>query len=68
MKVVVDRGLCSGHGRCFAVAPEFYALDADGYSAFAGEVEVPIGSEDAARKGANNCPEMAIVVVDEHSA
>lgn len=63
MRVIVDAGLCSGHGRCAAVAPDVYRLDADGYNRM-GEVEVPPGLEPAARAGADNCPERAITVIE----
>ena len=31
MKVKIDGELCSGHGRCWVVAKEFYKLDDNGY-------------------------------------
>lgn len=63
MRVIVDRELCSGHGRCAAVAPTVYSLDDAGYCAIT-EADVAPGDEDAARNGANNCPERAIAIVD----
>jgi ferredoxin len=64
MKIVVDRSRCSGHGRCAAVAPDVYSLDDEGYNALDGEREVPSGLEAMARRGADNCPERCITVVD----
>ena len=61
MRISVDRAICSGHGRCAAVAPSVYWLDDDGYCGVT-ELDVPPGEEDAARSGANNCPERAITV------
>jgi ferredoxin len=29
MRIVVDRGLCEGHGMCEAMAHEFFELDDD---------------------------------------
>ena len=63
MRIVVDRGTCSGHGRCAAVAPEVYELDADGYNAM-GEFDVPADLESRARAGADSCPERAITVIE----
>lgn len=63
MRIIVDHDLCSGHGRCAAVAPTVYSLDESGYCAIT-EADVAAGDEDAARVGANNCPERAITLVD----
>ena len=63
MHISVDRELCSGHGRCAVVAATVYALDDEGFCAI-DEADVLPGHEEAARKGANNCPERAITVVD----
>jgi ferredoxin len=32
MKVIVDLDRCEGHARCAELAPEVFALEADGYS------------------------------------
>lgn len=63
MRVVVDHERCEGHGRCFAVAPAFYDVDDDGYSAL-DDVTVEPGMEDAAREGAAACPRQAITVIE----
>lgn len=63
MRIIVDHDLCSGHGRCAAVAPSVYSLDESGYCAIT-ETDVAAGDEEAARAGANNCPERAISIVD----
>jgi ferredoxin len=65
MKVKIDAELCTGHGRCAAVAAEFYKLDDNGYNAERGNtVDVPAGLEATAKHGARHCPERAITVVD----
>ena len=64
MRIVVDHDLCSGHGRCAAVAPEVYALDENGFSAV-NELDVPVHLEHAARAGASNCPERAITLIGD---
>ncbi|HZZ50130.1 MAG TPA: ferredoxin [Pseudonocardia sp.] len=66
MKYLVDEALCSGHGLCAAVAPDVYSLDDEGFNAQAGRTcEVPAGLEAAAREGAESCPDVALVIVEE---
>jgi ferredoxin len=59
--VSVDTSKCSGHGRCHAVAPEFFTLDDDGFCDLADQ-PVPPEHEAAAVDGERNCPERAITV------
>ena len=63
MRIIVDRDLCTGHGRCAAVAPTVYSLDDTGFCAIT-EADVDPEHEPAARSGANNCPERAITVTE----
>ena len=63
MRIIVDSDLCTGHGRCAAVAPTVYALDDNGFWAIT-EADVAPGQEAAAHAGSNNCPERAITIVD----
>ena len=66
MKVKIDADLCTGHGRCWVVAPEFYTLDDNGYNALRGKtIDVPVALEGAARHGAEKCPERAITIIEE---
>ncbi|MCK9504037.1 MAG: ferredoxin [Porticoccaceae bacterium] len=66
MKIKVDGTLCSGHGRCWNYASEVYDLDDNGYNIKCGETfDVPPGLEDKARIGAENCPEQAIVIIED---
>ena len=63
MRIVVDESRCSGHGRCYALAPEIYHPDDDGYCAERGSAfDVPEGLEDEARAGLAACPQGAISV------
>jgi ferredoxin len=64
MRIKVDTGLCSGHARCVAVAPDVYVLNDDGYNVTP-EIEVAKGREEQARRGARACPELAITVVED---
>lgn len=62
MKVsVTDQ--CSGHGRCYSVAPDVYEDDDSGYNQAIGTTfEVRNELAGQARIGALNCPESAITV------
>ena len=64
MKVSVDRPLCSGHARCYAVDPEFFTLDDDGYSSLGENKPVPAGREELVRRGVSACPELALRIHD----
>ncbi|MFE5567677.1 ferredoxin [Amycolatopsis japonica] len=61
MRIWVERDVCVGHARCFAVSPEVYEIDDDGFShPVAPDVGVELA--DNARRGAAACPEKAIIV------
>ena len=57
---------CSGHGRCYSLAPEVFEADEEGYNVAVGSrIVVPGGRESAARVGVANCPEGALMIVDD---
>ena len=62
MRVQIDPGRCMGHGRCYALAPELFGEDEDGYGTVLGGGAVPAGREDDARLARANCPEDAVVL------
>lgn len=65
MKVTVDGALCTGHGRCYTLAPDVFEPDDEGYNAQRDRpIDVPPEQETAARYGARSCPEGAISVVE----
>jgi len=64
VKLTVDRTACQGHGRCFAVAPEVFQLDDDGYIAVHDGTEVREEDVAAARRGVRACPERAFQLKD----
>ena len=65
MRIHLDREACQGHGRCYALAPELFDSDEEGYSVLLVEGgEVPAGAEEAARLAVDNCPEYAITTTD----
>ncbi len=69
MKVTVSAELCTGHGRCYALAPDVYAPDDEGYNSARGQtLEVADDQAHDAARGARGCPERAIDVVDSGPA
>lgn len=64
MKVVIDQELCTGHGRCYMLAPDVFYDDDAGYGQVKGDGEVAPEHEDQARTAMQNCPEDAISLVE----
>lgn len=65
VRLQLDADRCTGHGRCYAVAPELFdADDEDGHGVLRHEGDLPSEHEDLARRAAGNCPERAIAVVE----
>jgi len=60
LRVEIDAARCQGHGRCVALAPELFALDALGNAVILGDGAVPPDLEAKARLAKVNCPEFAI--------
>jgi ferredoxin len=62
--VVIDENLCTGHGRCYSLAPSVFEPDDRGQ----GVVTVPkiddADLEAAAELAVANCPERAIRIVE----
>lgn len=62
MRVRVDADQCQGHGLCQMTSPEVFALrDEDGHS-YVRHEEIGSDLAEAARNGAEACPERAISV------
>ena len=51
----LDRDKCVGHGRCYALAPDTFEPDDDGFG-----VLLEAGNHDDIETAARNCPERAI--------
>jgi ferredoxin len=65
MKVKVVGELCTGHGRCWTLAPEVYDADESGFNGGADTViDVDPEQEAAALVGVRNCPEGALVILE----
>jgi len=41
VRIVLDSDLCTGHGRCYSLAPELFDADDEGHSVVAGRPELP---------------------------
>jgi len=65
LKVHVNPDKCQGHNRCKAVAPELFELDDYGYSHEVNGGVVPPEFEEKARLAVVNCPENAIIIVED---
>jgi ferredoxin len=66
MKLKVDAQQCTGHGRCYSLAPQWLSSDDEGYVTIRGEsIEVPVDLLELADEIAGTCPEGAITLVDE---
>ncbi len=57
--VRLDEALCSGHGRCYVLAPDVFGEDERGHCVLL-EKEVEGALLAAAQSGEQNCPEGAI--------
>ena len=62
MEIKLDSGKCQGHGRCYALAPDLFDSDDEGYAVLKVEGAVPADREDDAVLAADNCPEYAIEI------
>jgi ferredoxin len=61
--IAIDDDRCTGHGRCYSLAPDLFDCDDRGYGKVL-EPVVPPGLEEQARTAAANCPERAVTVED----
>jgi len=66
MKAHVDLEKCCGHGRCYALCPQVFDEDDEGYPLVSDEVIEP-EAEARARQAAANCPESAITLVESEA-
>ncbi|WP_095205357.1 ferredoxin [Mesorhizobium carmichaelinearum] len=61
MRIIVHNDKCQGHARCWAQAPHIFVLDDEGYI-LPGNLEIPIGEQPLASRGARSCPEHALEI------
>lgn len=61
VKIVIDQENCLGCGACTAVAPELFALDAEGKAKVI-KKELTEGEKNKAKEAAQACPVQAIKI------
>jgi ferredoxin len=64
VKLVVDAKRCTGHGRCYTLAPNVFDADDEGHCVLLA-AEVRSALEREARSAVLNCPEDAIAISEE---
>lgn len=62
MRLAIDHDKCTGHGRCYDLAPSVFGADDSGYAVLLVDGDVPADLEAVARQASLNCPEGAITV------
>jgi ferredoxin len=65
VRIVLDAERCTGHGRCYALAPDVFDADDDGHCIVRIDDQVPGELADKARTAVANCPELALSIVDD---
>jgi ferredoxin len=61
VRIAVDESRCTGHGRCYTLAPDLLTCDDEGYVSIRGvSIEVPLDQEGPARQAFASCPEDAV--------
>jgi ferredoxin len=64
VKLRLDRDACQGQGRCYALAPDLFESDDEGYAVLLVTGDIPEAMEADAQLCVDNCPEFAITVED----
>lgn len=62
MKLTIDRSACTGHGRCYSVAPDLCEPNDDGYGVIMQAAVAP-ELESQAHAAVANRPERAVALV-----
>ncbi|WFR72606.1 ferredoxin [Prescottella defluvii] len=66
LRIEIDRGRCTGHGRCYMLAPALFDADDEGSPIVLVEDAEPFGSDVA--NAIANCPEGAIRATSDAGA
>ena len=68
MKAIIHADRCTGHGRCYTLAPAVLTYDDQGYVAIRDQVvEVPPEHVAAMENAAASCPERAVELLRDES-
>ncbi|MEI7858578.1 MAG: ferredoxin [Acidimicrobiales bacterium] len=63
MRVVIDSELCTGHGRCYVLAPLAFGCDDSGFGAVTVSGELDADQLRMADLAVANCPERAVLLI-----
>jgi ferredoxin len=64
LKITIDADRCTGHGRCYTVAPLLFTDDERGFGQVIGDGEVVGTNEAMAKAAVLSCPEHAVTFED----
>ncbi|MGO9103822.1 MAG: ferredoxin [Mycobacterium sp.] len=64
MRLHIDYDLCSGNGRCYALFPDLFTDDENGYGQTLDDGAIPADQLDQAQRATLCCPEKAITIED----
>jgi ferredoxin len=62
LKVTIATERCTGHGRCYNIAPVLFSDDERGFGEVIGAGDVAAEHEEVARAAVVGCPEHAVVL------
>jgi ferredoxin len=66
VKLFIDPDECTGHGRCYRLAPDLLTYDDEGYVTIRGRpIDVPTDQVEFAEEAEGTCPEGAISLIRE---
>jgi ferredoxin len=66
MKIYIDREQCTGHGRCYKLAPDLLSPDEEGFVSIRGAaIDVPADQVEFAEEAEGTCPEGAITLLED---
>jgi len=66
MRISVDAEQCTGHGRCYRLAPDLLTYDDEGFVSIRGQaIDVPADQLEFAEEAEGTCPEGAISLIAE---
>ena len=64
MKIRLVRSKCAGHAQCYAVAPDIFPIDDEGFCILSERVVRP-DEVAIVRAGVASCPELALVIDED---
>jgi ferredoxin len=66
VRIYIDPEQCTGHGRCYKLAPTLLSPDEEGFVSIRGEaIDVPADQVEFAEEAEGTCPEGAISLLED---